>query len=255
MSGLRTRLVEGGMAEATAAAGTRLYTVVGERGCKVRSANDLEAPGCEVIAQLDRGVDVEAVEDRAAAWDCRRVRIVAPVVGWASRHNAHGRPILEPRPPPAPTVPPADWRSLPDEREDLCPPFAQPLVSRPALLTPPPPPPVAAPRPLPDAKRRAAAQRRWANLRQHFRTAALRLIAERHAEIKGEMSRLALEAKAAAQHAEDARSCKVCMDREIDTVFIPCGHLCTCAVCYEINALTECPLCRRGIQRAQHVIR
>ena len=66
------------------------------------------------------------------------------------------------------------------------------------------------------------------------------------------MSRLALEAKAAAQHAEDARSCKVCMDREIDTVFIPCGHLCTCAVCYEINALTECPLCRRGIQRAQH---
>ena len=69
------------------------------------------------------------------------------------------------------------------------------------------------------------------------------------------MSRLALEAKAAAQHAEDARSCKVCMDREIDTVFIPCGHLCTCAVCYEINALTECPLCRRGIQRAQHVIR
>ena len=52
------------------------------------------------------------------------------------------------------------------------------------------------------------------------------------------MSRLALEAKAAAQHAEDARSCKVCMDREIDTVFIPCGHLCTCAVCYEINAPT-----------------
>ena len=34
------------MAHATAAAGTRLYTVVGERGCKVRSANDLEAPGC-----------------------------------------------------------------------------------------------------------------------------------------------------------------------------------------------------------------
>ena len=250
------------MAEAVAAAaaaalgdaGKRVYTVVGERGCKVRSTMTLEAPGCEVVAQLDQGVEVEAVEDQNAAWDCRRVRVVAPVLGWASRHNAHGRPILEPRPPPAPTLPPAEWRVLPDERDDLCPPFAQPLVSRPPLLTPPPPP-VASPRPLPDAKRRAAAQRRWANLRQHFRTAALRIIAERHAEIKCEMSRLALEAKAAAQHAEDARSCNVCMDREIDTVFIPCGHLCTCAVCYEINALSECPICRRGIQRAQHVIR
>ena len=138
---------------------TRVYVVVGERGCKVRSTEQLEAPACEVIAQLERGLEVEAVEDADMAWDCRRVRIVAPVVGWASRHNAHGRPILEPRAPPAPTLPHAEWRVLPDERDDLCPPFAQPLLARPVPLTPPPTPPP--PPPVPEAKRRAMAQRRW----------------------------------------------------------------------------------------------
>lgn len=39
--------------------------------------------------------------------------------------------------------------------------------------------------------------------------------------------------------------CKVCMDREMNIVFQPCGHLMACRKCVE--NLQECPLCRRAI--------
>uniref|UniRef100_A0A8C1GTK6 E3 ubiquitin-protein ligase XIAP n=1 Tax=Cyprinus carpio TaxID=7962 RepID=A0A8C1GTK6_CYPCA len=35
--------------------------------------------------------------------------------------------------------------------------------------------------------------------------------------------------------------CKVCMDRDINIVFIPCGHLVTCQKCSE--SLNKCPIC------------
>ncbi|XP_010795491.1 baculoviral IAP repeat-containing protein 8-like [Notothenia coriiceps] len=37
------------------------------------------------------------------------------------------------------------------------------------------------------------------------------------------------------------KQCKICMDRDICIVFIPCGHLATCKQCSE--TLIKCPIC------------
>ncbi|XP_070769393.1 E3 ubiquitin-protein ligase XIAP [Enoplosus armatus] len=37
------------------------------------------------------------------------------------------------------------------------------------------------------------------------------------------------------------KQCKICMDRDISIVFIPCGHLATCKECSE--SLIKCPIC------------
>ncbi|XP_056363699.1 baculoviral IAP repeat-containing protein 7 [Oenanthe melanoleuca] len=42
------------------------------------------------------------------------------------------------------------------------------------------------------------------------------------------------------------RMCKVCMDRDVSVVFVPCGHLVACAEC-ALN-LRLCPICRAVIQ-------
>jgi len=39
--------------------------------------------------------------------------------------------------------------------------------------------------------------------------------------------------------------CKVCMDREIDSVILRCGHVATCLVCSK--KLKRCPICARNI--------
>lgn len=44
----------------------------------------------------------------------------------------------------------------------------------------------------------------------------------------------------------DIRMCKVCMDAEMDVVFLPCAHMVTCASC--AVALTQCPICRNDIK-------
>ncbi|XP_075226321.1 death-associated inhibitor of apoptosis 2-like [Lycorma delicatula] len=44
---------------------------------------------------------------------------------------------------------------------------------------------------------------------------------------------------------KEARLCKICMDREIEIVFLPCGHLVTCVQC--AHSLSDCPLCRKEI--------
>ncbi|XP_068975107.1 E3 ubiquitin-protein ligase XIAP-like [Bombus flavifrons] len=45
---------------------------------------------------------------------------------------------------------------------------------------------------------------------------------------------------------KEARLCKICMDREIAIVFLPCGHLATCAYC--ASSLTYCLMCRQEIK-------
>lgn len=40
--------------------------------------------------------------------------------------------------------------------------------------------------------------------------------------------------------------CKICMDKEVGVVFLPCGHLLSCTVC--APALKYCPMCRSTIQ-------
>ncbi|XP_055971072.1 baculoviral IAP repeat-containing protein 3-like isoform X1 [Sorex fumeus] len=41
---------------------------------------------------------------------------------------------------------------------------------------------------------------------------------------------------------QEERTCKVCMDKEVSIVFIPCGHLVVCKDC--APALRKCPICR-----------
>ncbi|KAM4866473.1 baculoviral IAP repeat-containing protein 2-like [Thomomys bottae] len=41
---------------------------------------------------------------------------------------------------------------------------------------------------------------------------------------------------------QEERTCKVCMDREVSVVFIPCGHLVVCQAC--APSLRKCPICR-----------
>lgn len=45
---------------------------------------------------------------------------------------------------------------------------------------------------------------------------------------------------------KDFHMCKVCMDAEIDMVFLPCSHMLTCSSC--ALALTQCPICRNDIK-------
>ncbi|CAK1555295.1 unnamed protein product [Leptosia nina] len=45
---------------------------------------------------------------------------------------------------------------------------------------------------------------------------------------------------------KEARLCKVCMDNEVSIVFLPCGHLVSCASCS--TALAACPLCRAAVK-------
>ncbi|NXD22174.1 BIR7B protein, partial [Spelaeornis formosus] len=45
---------------------------------------------------------------------------------------------------------------------------------------------------------------------------------------------------------QEQRMCKVCMDRDVSVVFVPCGHLVACGEC-ALN-LRRCPICRAVIQ-------
>ncbi|XP_060587497.1 baculoviral IAP repeat-containing protein 7-A-like [Ruditapes philippinarum] len=40
-------------------------------------------------------------------------------------------------------------------------------------------------------------------------------------------------------------TCKICLDRRVDVIFLPCGHMVSCPQC--APALTKCPVCRRTI--------
>ncbi|XP_036386730.1 baculoviral IAP repeat-containing protein 7-A-like [Megalops cyprinoides] len=45
---------------------------------------------------------------------------------------------------------------------------------------------------------------------------------------------------------QQERTCKVCMDKPVSLVFIPCGHLVVCADC--APSLSHCPICRAAIR-------
>ena len=44
----------------------------------------------------------------------------------------------------------------------------------------------------------------------------------------------------------ESRMCKVCMDAEMDVVYLPCSHMVTCASC--AVSLAVCPICRMDIK-------
>ncbi|UVT30891.1 baculoviral IAP repeat-containing protein 2 [Penaeus vannamei nudivirus] len=39
--------------------------------------------------------------------------------------------------------------------------------------------------------------------------------------------------------------CKICMDKYVSVIFLPCKHMIACTLC--ASALTECPVCRKRI--------
>ncbi|XP_075918586.1 baculoviral IAP repeat-containing protein 7-B-like [Petromyzon marinus] len=45
---------------------------------------------------------------------------------------------------------------------------------------------------------------------------------------------------------EERLSCKVCMEREVSTMFVPCGHVATCGHC--ALSLSRCPVCRVAVK-------
>ncbi|KAG0729026.1 Baculoviral IAP repeat-containing protein 3 [Chionoecetes opilio] len=54
------------------------------------------------------------------------------------------------------------------------------------------------------------------------------------------------------QEAREVLVCRVCLDRPVAAVFMPCAHLSTCSHCSA--SLTTCPLCRSPIHYAAPVI-
>ena len=46
---------------------------------------------------------------------------------------------------------------------------------------------------------------------------------------------------------DDSQACKICMEHEINCVFLECGHMLTCVPCG--RKLAECPICRQNIIR------
>ncbi|KAM3911879.1 E3 ubiquitin-protein ligase XIAP isoform 1-T2 [Leptodactylus fuscus] len=50
---------------------------------------------------------------------------------------------------------------------------------------------------------------------------------------------------------EEEKLCKVCMDKAVCIVFIPCGHLVVCADCAEV--LDKCPICCTIVERRQRI--
>ena len=47
------------------------------------------------------------------------------------------------------------------------------------------------------------------------------------------------------QSLKESKFCKICVNNEINTILLPCGHLVTCNAC--ASSLKNCPMCRRNI--------
>uniref|UniRef100_A0A2K6UCX8 Baculoviral IAP repeat containing 3 n=1 Tax=Saimiri boliviensis boliviensis TaxID=39432 RepID=A0A2K6UCX8_SAIBB len=60
----------------------------------------------------------------------------------------------------------------------------------------------------------------------------------------GDISDLSVEEQL--RRLQEERTCKVCMDKEVSIVFIPCGHLVVCKDC--APSLRKCPICRSIIK-------
>jgi len=49
------------------------------------------------------------------------------------------------------------------------------------------------------------------------------------------------------QQLQEQKLCKICMDAEINTVFLPCGHMVACLTC--TKDIKQCPVCRQEISQ------
>jgi hypothetical protein len=51
------------------------------------------------------------------------------------------------------------------------------------------------------------------------------------------------------QNIKESRLCKICLDREVSQIFLPCGHSLCCSKC--VIGIQKCPICRGKIQKSQ----
>ena len=51
------------------------------------------------------------------------------------------------------------------------------------------------------------------------------------------------------QNVKESRLCKICLDREVSQVFLPCGHSICCNMC--VIGIKICPICRENIRKSQ----
>ena len=53
------------------------------------------------------------------------------------------------------------------------------------------------------------------------------------------------------QNVKESRLCKICLDKEVSQVFLPCGHSICCNEC--VVGIQICPICRDNIQKSQMI--
>ncbi|CAM5095569.1 unnamed protein product [Natator depressus] len=66
------------------------------------------------------------------------------------------------------------------------------------------------------------------------------------AECSKESAELPLSTEEQLRRLQEERMCKVCMDKDVSVVFVPCGHLVVCVEC--APSLRRCPICRAVIR-------
>ncbi|KAI5282073.1 E3 ubiquitin-protein ligase XIAP isoform X3 [Manis pentadactyla] len=81
------------------------------------------------------------------------------------------------------------------------------------------------------------------------------LVSAQKDNIQDESSQTSLQKEISAEEQlrllQEEKMCKICMDRSIAVVFIPCGHLVTCKQCAE--AVNKCPMCYTVITFKQKI--
>lgn len=84
---------------------------------------------------------------------------------------------------------------------------------------------------------------------------ARELEAARRAAAEAEQRASAAHQLASSAIAENSErdSCRICMDRPIDTALLECGHMCCCGECSK--GLQLCPMCRMTITRTIKVFK
>ena len=48
----------------------------------------------------------------------------------------------------------------------------------------------------------------------------------------------------------EIKLCRICMDKDIDAIFLPCGHVYCCSQC--AKSVKVCPFCRRQVEKISH---
>jgi len=54
--------------------------------------------------------------------------------------------------------------------------------------------------------------------------------------------------KVVQQSVEGNWECKVCFNGNMDTILMPCGHVCLCNSCAKLLPENKCPICKAPIQ-------